>query len=401
MAFDKKPVAWITVKGNRIPLFEGETAKDAITRKFGANKNKTHVEESRAPEPNFKSREEAYSYYEKKFSECSSTYRNKVATQLGINARGKEKIKELARIYTERWVKAHPDDEQLKQQQISRNKEEAERVIDQQKPTDSYYKYDTTEEMTEQFMRDTNIMVDGAVPLLAHRRCLATTYDTVKNIRDKYGAFVNNIKIEPEGSVHMEESTIACMSNNGTLTLNAAYFSRPEEFKRMQKNNNTSYFPYHPKTADACEGAVAHEMGHAILFKQMRNWYLDAVQQDPTNAVRHYQEAYSFLDMKWPHVAPGNTLYNKLHSAFDGIGDKISNDPEIIKRWGGKPNLSVIGWANPQYSMPGIGVSEYAGKNFHELVAESFCEVYCNGYDDASRVAKEVWNTIIKGAWVK
>ena len=40
MAKEREIVGWTTVKGNHIPVYEGESEGDAIKRKFGTNDRK-------------------------------------------------------------------------------------------------------------------------------------------------------------------------------------------------------------------------------------------------------------------------------------------------------------------------------------------------------------------------
>ena len=92
------------------------------------------VKEKSAPakkgEPEFKSREEAESFYRDKFANVSATYANKMAAKLGIEGRGKDKREALAKAYTEKWQTAHNinKDEDLKEKQIAQNKEQAEKA---------------------------------------------------------------------------------------------------------------------------------------------------------------------------------------------------------------------------------------------------------------------------------
>ena len=129
---------WITVKGNRVPIFEGESVEDALKRQFKKTpeKNKVSVPEGKAPTPEFKSEKEAYDYYRKKFSECSSTYRNKVAHNLNIEGRGSDKIDALAKAMVEKWKRATSFDKEQaeKEKQIATNKQQAQEVIQASKP---------------------------------------------------------------------------------------------------------------------------------------------------------------------------------------------------------------------------------------------------------------------------
>lgn len=128
---NKEVKQWITVKGVHIPVFDGESIQDAIKHRFKNIKpNNTPVKETEGknPEPDFHSEHEAYEYYRKKFSECSSTYRNKVATKLNIEGRGQAKIDALARAMTNRWKTSHNvvSDQGQKEKQIQASKQQAE-----------------------------------------------------------------------------------------------------------------------------------------------------------------------------------------------------------------------------------------------------------------------------------
>ena len=136
MTKQREPVAWITSKGARIPIFEGETVEQAFARRFGTSHKKRQETAGKAPEPQFKSEQEAFEYYQKKFSECSSTYRNKVAHHLNVEGRGQEKINALAKIYAQRWSQNNQinKDADLKDAQIAKNAEEAEAAKKQTTP---------------------------------------------------------------------------------------------------------------------------------------------------------------------------------------------------------------------------------------------------------------------------
>ena len=261
----------------------------------------------------------------------------------------------------------------------------------------------TPEELRARFQRETNIRVNSKVLTVVPHEKLAEIYDVIADIQSTYEPNISQITLVPEDSPDALDR-MADMSSDGTLRLVSQCFSNPEF---MQKNNNANKDKYCPHTVysenDGYKSTIAHEMGHAILFSRMNYWY--DVQSDP-NAYTYYHEAIAFLDLEWPRTTPGNKLYNNLYGAFDGITERLNNDPEIMKMWGGansprRPNLSLVGFANPMFSIKGIAISEYAGSNYHELVAESFCDVYCNGYKNASRLSQEVYNTIIKGEWWK
>jgi hypothetical protein len=128
---------WITVKGVHIPVFDGESVEDAIKHRFKKEpSNKINEPEGKAPTPEFKSEKEAYDYYRKKFSECSSTYRNKVAHNLNIEGRGSDKIDALAKAMVEKWKRATSFDKEQaeKEKQIATNKQQAQEVIQASKP---------------------------------------------------------------------------------------------------------------------------------------------------------------------------------------------------------------------------------------------------------------------------
>ena len=94
----------------------------------------------------------------------------------------------------------------------------------------------------------------------------------------------------------------------------------------------------------------------------------------------------------------GSDMLNEWMKSFQKATDAINSNKEVQEQWGGKsspkkPNLSLIGLAT-RFPRP-IGVSGYAEKSYHELIAEAFEDVYCNG-SEASLVSKEVYKQIIK-----
>ena len=274
----KEPVAWITVKKRRVPIFAGESKADAVKRQFG---NITSTA-SKAPLPAFKNRQEAYDYYEKKFSECSSTYRNKVATQLGISGRGKEKISALANSYADKWQKSNQinADNNAKDNQIKSNQKQAVTAAKGQALKLSYSRFRDEMSMTYEFHKNTGIDVTYDVFHRTPKSKLAEIYDTIEDIRTQYPTNLTAISMVRDNDTsrrawNMDEGTVADIDGQGKLRLNEKYFANPKLMKSMYTENAANkYSPWHPITPEdtyyKCH--IVHELGHSILYKQVAEY---------------------------------------------------------------------------------------------------------------------------------
>lgn len=141
---------WITVKGAHIPIFKGESVEQALLRQFkktGDSGITSQVEYGkRYAVPELKSRDDAYNYYKDKYTVCSTVYRNRTAQKLGITGTVQEKIEGISKALADKWSKEHnhDTDEAKKQEQITRNQEEAKQAASQtvKSPSTSEHKLD-------------------------------------------------------------------------------------------------------------------------------------------------------------------------------------------------------------------------------------------------------------------
>ena len=95
------------------------------------------------------------------------------------------------------------------------------------------------------------------------------------------------------------------------------------------------------------------------------------------------------------YTQSGKDAYKEFSGKVAQTQARLMEDARVQKIYGGVPDRGLMGMINPNYGYKGVAISEYAAKNTHEMVAEAFTDVYCNG-SEASLASIAVYNTFIK-----
>ncbi len=274
------------------------------------------------------------------------------------------------------------------------------------KKTD-YHKYqDDKQKMTEEFKKNNPIMVNKDVVEALDYEVLADTYETIEDIKSKYQAYVTAITLTDDDT---EDNVMATMDLDGVLRLNKEYFDA--EWYLNDTYQECVNDRHHPPAPNGAIGVVSHELGHAIVHQRLYNMEKEAVKREhakPANEKSDSRVAISsdikkvdaYLNGKATTLMmdcdSGQKIFNKWYSDIQDVQERVRSNKDIQDQWSSppeKPNLSILGLVR-NFPRP-YGISKYAEKNYHELIAEAFCDVYCNG-NEASYMSKEVYNTFIK-----
>ena len=252
-------------------------------------------------------------------------------------------------------------------------------------------------EATAQFIADTHVGVTESVLEQVDSDVLTTVYDTIADIKDKYNCWLKTIKLmdrkDEDGN---EETAMADISMNGTMRLNPEYFESDWYLDDVFKDCVDDKF--HPPAPNGAIGVISHELGHALIYEKLfsrqkellrggTDWGMDG---DLLAINRWLSNPSNFPELE---TSGGKQIFKEWYEAINKIQENVVNNKTIQEQWGGRPNMSITGMAK-RFPRP-YGVSGYAEKNYHELIAESFSDVFCNG-DQASLISKEVYKVICK-----
>lgn len=261
----------------------------------------------------------------------------------------------------------------------------------------SYADIESKGKMVSKFMEDTDIIVDGEVESKCPHDTLATMLDTLSELKDKYGkelgvSWLSYVDDNVDGQ---QDNVYADFKLGGKLRVNLKYFGRD---KNTIQEVYDAGGEHNVKAADAVQAIIAHECGHGRMANALNNIIYDQVKKK--GITWNYDDYVTAWNWLGDDTKQGNSITSEIYGRFHAIEEKLNNDIEVQKKWGGEstpksPNMSIRGFANPMFSWKGMEVSKYAATNYHELLAESFCDVECNGAQ-ASRVSKEVYDAFYK-----
>lgn len=165
----------------------------------------------------------------------------------------------------------------------------------------------------------------------------------------------------------------------GHININQKYFGLPkEDFDAIYAAGTEGFENFHAKGTTA-KGIIAHEAAHHMLDEQV--WKMCGHDSDK------YSKVQEFLVDEAEYTAMGENTMPEIKQIF-GKFDKVrksyikqlKKDPDAVKYLGmylGDHRL-LREMANP-FHYGKYGICKYAGKNYHELVAESFQDFYENG----------------------
>ena len=259
---------------------------------------------------------------------------------------------------------------------------------------------DSIEDIAWDFGKENHINIDRDVIETTNSKTLCMAMDTVADIKSKYGCTVLTIKNATEDMLQESPNAYAWMGQDGCLWLNPKKFGQSNEklehdWNEGRQNNRA----YHPNSPYGARSIIAHEMGHAVFNKYIQNIMNknENITDDFGAWENHWNECQWFVGNKNNFnrdVYVSSPAYKQLVNTFDNLGEQIREEPYLLKKWGGTINLSLIGLADKRYGY-GDAISEYAGTNYHEMMAEAFVDVYDNGAN-ASFVSKFLFNKIVK-----
>ena len=259
---------------------------------------------------------------------------------------------------------------------------------------------DSIEDIAWDFSKENHIYIDRDVIENTNPRTLCMTMDTVADIKSKYGCTVLSIKNATDDMLNKSSTAYAWMGQDGCLWLNPKKFGQSNEqleydWNEGRQNNRD----YHPNSPYGARSIIAHEMGHAVF-----NRYIQDIMNKNENIAddfgaweNHWNECQWFVGDKnnfSRDTYASSLAYKQLVDTFDNLGKEIKEEPYLLKKWGGRINLSLLGLADKRYGY-GDATSEYAGTNYHEMMAEAFVDVYDNGAN-ASFTSKFLFSKIIK-----
>lgn len=328
---------WVTMKGTRVFIKDGETPQDAIDRALGKSKKqatKKKVVSEDSPEK-----------YDADIPD--------VATPESINK------------YTKRLQK------------------------------------DSIEDIAWDFGKENHINIDRDVIENTNPRTLCMAMETIEDIKNKYGCTILTIKNATDDMVRNTPEALAWMGQDGCMYFNPKEFGQSNEMLEhnwAEGCENSRHF--HPNSPYGVRQIIAHEMGHAVFNKYIQNIMNknENISEDFGGWMKHWNECQEFVTHKYGWVDgdayDDSPAYKELADIFDGsLRDELTNDAYIVKMFGKTPDYSLLGFANRDYN-PG-GISVYAKTNYHEMMAEAFADVYDNGIN-ASFVSKFLFSKIIK-----
>jgi hypothetical protein len=301
---NRKIVRWITVNGNHVPLFEGQTEEDAVK--------------------NLKD------YLDK--NSKKKTYKDMLAESNGPDA-----------IY----------------------------------------------EVTGQFAADTQIGVSEGVLEEIDDESLVQVYDTIRELKERSRVCVDFIELYNEDTIeNCDPNAFAAMAPSGKLYLNSIYFSqRPDDITELFQESVD--FGFHPKCPDGIAGIITHEVGHANFFAWMEGYNMGKGGSD-----KDFDNAYEWCGSGTMTDTKGK-LFGEIFTRYNNVSDRIRNNEQVKKEWGRTPNMSLEALATPKWGTPSTRISEYAGKNVFELLAEAYADVMWNE-NSASLLSKEIYNEFYK-----
>lgn len=271
----------------------------------------------------------------------------------------------------------------------------------------SYHDYkDDKKKMTAQFMMNNPVMVDDTVVDTVDYDVLADVYDTIEDIKSEYKCWVSNIKLmDTKDKNGNEETAMASISLDGTMRLNPEYFESEwyldDTYKECVEDN------FHPKAPNGAIGVIAHELGHGIIYEKLfsrqkellrggTDWGFDGDLRNINNWLGDAEGGSS----KLPELdtSGGKQLFNEWYKAIQDVHETIATNKDIQIAWSGeknptKPSMNTLRLVSQFMSK--YDISKYAGTDYHEMIAEAFCDVYCNG-DEASLMSKAVYNQFCK-----
>ena len=257
------------------------------------------------------------------------------------------------------------------------------------------------QDMAWQFAKDTGVQVQTQG---LNKESLGMALDAVAQIQSEYGCTVTSIQNATPDLLAKSPDSYAWMGADGTLYLNSDIFSQ-------DRNSIESIYArdvethWHPK--GNAQSIIVHEMGHAVFNRYIQNVMNDAedIQNNFVAWGEHWDAIHDYVagdsyginfDVDMYRNSAG---YKQIVDMFDlssgSLATKVKQEPYLLKRWGGTPFMSLSGLAQYKFNYDDA-ISNYAGKNITEMVAEAFADVYMNK-DDASFMSKFIYGEVLEG----
>ena len=308
--------------------------------------------------------------------------------------------KKTGKVFNTDWIN---DDAVRKERQINATKEQSKKLNAESgtynRIKHHYANYTDPYKMRDEFFNKTNITISNTLLKKCNTQSLGAVLDTVSQLRDEYKFILEKIEPVTDG----DDSVVATMGSNGTLSLNADYWSKSwDEISESYSRNVAT--KHHPK-GDG-HSWIVHEIGHSILNYHCVGTVVSKEQVTMLygDMVKHADAIHLFLagneDKKIPpgrydnNVANESAGYRRIASEIYDLEDKLNNSA-YLKKYIGSHKYNLLGFANPDM-IGSAGISTYAGKTYHEAVAEAFADVYMNKAK-ASYISKKLYEAFIRG----
>lgn len=280
------------------------------------------------------------------------------------------------------------DDIEKRDNQIAQNKAQADKLNN----VDSGYGRFGNDylKMTDELYRRTGINVRGNLRNV-NANTLAQCCDTLEDLQNKYHindvtdpnvSDNNRLEIEiPTESFSLVNADAFAEARLCAITLNPKYYKlEPEELDSIYTAGTQGYTPYHPVGTRGSD-IIAHEAAHHMLDKKV--WELCG------HDVDKYVKVSEFLTTPTEYTDMGETTLPEIKTLFNSF-DKVRlqyvnylrKDENAVRYIGSylHERKRLRAMANPKGDFGfRYSISEYASKNYHELVAESFADYYRNG----------------------
>lgn len=329
---DRKIERWITVKGNHIPIYEGESESDAVfnfvNKQIKDKQAKDDKKSKKEKVPDIPKRK-SYRDIGKNFDDNSMQFYK----DTGINMRIENK-----RIFNEDLV---------------------------------YDAMDTLADLQDKY--HINSVPDP----------LANSGDRLQIIFCGQQDSWNSTKrfIDKDG----KEKDCFANANYCSIALNPKYYSlTPEELGEIYDKGVDKTFYNASPIGSTYKDIVTHEVGHHLFDSWVVKQLEKTVDRKNVKFWDYYYDVQRYLtnDKNWVREKnPATALMNQLDDIWQDCIADLEKDKDVMKMLGRSSiNMSITALASPEWGLRKYtAVSTYAMTNYHEMFAEMFTDYYANG----------------------
>ena len=275
------------------------------------------------------------------------------------------------------------------------------------------------DEARDAFRKDTGILVDPHMKYDISDSNYYMILNTLASLHDTYGDQMGFDMVTVATKSKWEDpeykNAYATAHDVNFININPKYFmqSYDELNEQYLESTQGTWDNFHPNGTVARD-IIAHEVGHIMFNRYLHNMW-DKYGGAVVDKSDWGKTAESFADWnkinEWINstadypTSEENIKNSKFMSAiwkdFNDVVKDYQNyltQPEQLKYLGTNPHTNtpadLIRGANP-FNRGKLGISEYATKNFHELMAESFADVSANG-NKAKVLSKMIVNKFMR-----